>query len=122
MAYTQQLFDSLRRPGRGGGGALGEPALDASALATPARSRLPSATPASSSAAGDDPYGVIALQKSQLAQLRSRVEALEDTVSQVRARSLRWAGALPFPSHACPLTHPLKLPSSGSAQPPPRRR
>lgn len=88
MAYTQQLFDSLRRSRVH----VNEPTLEAS-LATPnARSRA-AATPGplaslSGAPAQEDLHSVISLQKSQLAHLHSRVEVLEDQVSQVRFRCL----------------------------------
>jgi hypothetical protein len=102
MAYTQQLFDSLRRS-RAPPPAASEPYEASGSLATPlARSRYgATATPAAAAGAppAEDLHGALALQKSQLAQLRARLETLDEQAAQVRLsvwggrRRARWACA-----------------------------
>jgi hypothetical protein len=92
MAYTQQLFDSLRR---GGGVDTSTSSFDAT-LGTPlARSSRVSSTPMSTlqhSLGYDDMHSLITMQKTQLAQLRTRVDSLEEQTTQVRHEVFRLQG------------------------------
>jgi len=94
MAYTQQLFDSLRRGGSSVAATDGSYDTTFSSVGTPmGRSRV-SATPMSAiqhSLGYDDMQGLIAMQKGQLAQLRTRVDALEEQTTQVSTYSQRVA-------------------------------
>lgn len=83
MAYTQHLFDSLRR---GGGVDTTSSSFEAT-LGTPlARSSRVSSTTLQHSLGYDDMHSLITMQKTQLAQLRTRVDSLEEQTTQVRTR------------------------------------